>query len=421
MMKRLCRIFTALAVFALFLCIGGVLRTEAKTKAKISEKEKTVYSGDTFTLTLTGTKIKKSSSSKKTVATVKKGVVTAKKGGTATITLTGTNGKKYKCKVTVIQLTSKKTKWKSGKTKQITYTDPSGKTIRVKKYTRAGKLSSVIRYEYGPSGVLDCKKEYNSKDVLICEMEYSGGFVLRRTDYSGKKSVQSIYRSAGNLSAKRYFTGTRLTKEEFFRDDATLLVVQKYDKSGKFSSVETYSEDGSSVVSTAEYKYGKNSVPKSITYRNADGSYTVETLGADWTVLEKNQFDSEGVLKVFTEYREDGSLLGTTEYYPDGAVMTTRSYSSTEVLSGSKTYYKTGELMTAAEYDADGMPVRSTNYYESGAKKSIDDYTDGVKRSTVYYDESGIMLYTHDFDREGTLICVTYYNPDGSIKASEEP
>lgn len=82
---------------------GGIVNLYAQwEKIGINTKKKTIYVGSTYTLKLTGTTIRTTSSDNKKVATVSaKGKVTAKKAGTATITLKGKNGKSYKCKVTV--------------------------------------------------------------------------------------------------------------------------------------------------------------------------------------------------------------------------------------------------------------------------------------------------------------------------------
>lgn len=90
--------------------VKNLTKTNGKTitlyaqwqKVGINTKKKTIYVGSSYTLKLTGTTIKSTSSSNKKVATVsKKGKVSAKKAGKATITLKGKNGKKYKCTVTV--------------------------------------------------------------------------------------------------------------------------------------------------------------------------------------------------------------------------------------------------------------------------------------------------------------------------------
>lgn len=82
---------------------GGVVYLYAQwTKVGINTKSKTIYVGSSYNLKLTGTSIKKASSSNPKVATVSsKGKVVAKKAGTTTITLKGKNNKSYKCKITV--------------------------------------------------------------------------------------------------------------------------------------------------------------------------------------------------------------------------------------------------------------------------------------------------------------------------------
>lgn len=108
-MKRIKR-FSILLFTAIFLIVfiplpftPGYTVSKAAT-VKISKTSLTLVSGKTATLKITGTtKSVKWASSKKAVATVSsKGKVTAKSAGTATITAT-VNGKKYVCKVTVME------------------------------------------------------------------------------------------------------------------------------------------------------------------------------------------------------------------------------------------------------------------------------------------------------------------------------
>lgn len=122
---------------------GGVVYLYAQwTKVGINTKSKTIYVGSSYTLKLTGTSIKKATSSNKKVATVSaNGKVTAKKEGTATITLTGKNKKTYKCKITVkkpyINVTKKTLK--VGKTFKLKLT---GTTIK-KAYSSNKKIATV--------------------------------------------------------------------------------------------------------------------------------------------------------------------------------------------------------------------------------------------------------------------------------------
>lgn len=84
----------------------GIIKTPT-TKPVLSAKTKTLYTGNSYTLSLKNTTKKvtwKSSNTK--VATVNsKGVVKAKAKGTCTITATS-NGKKYTCKITVKKITA---------------------------------------------------------------------------------------------------------------------------------------------------------------------------------------------------------------------------------------------------------------------------------------------------------------------------
>ena len=97
-------LFSIIFVFVLLISSNNV---EAATSIKLSTTDAILQKGDSFTLTVKGTKKKiKWSSSKKNVATVSKsGVVKAKKTGTTYITAK-VGKQKIKCKVVVA---SKKT------------------------------------------------------------------------------------------------------------------------------------------------------------------------------------------------------------------------------------------------------------------------------------------------------------------------
>lgn len=80
---------------------GKAAAVQAASAVKLNYKKKKLTVGKTFTLKLTGAKVKSFTSSDKKIASVsKKGVVTAKKAGTATIKVKAKNGKTYQCKVT---------------------------------------------------------------------------------------------------------------------------------------------------------------------------------------------------------------------------------------------------------------------------------------------------------------------------------
>jgi len=97
----------------------------------LNATKKTLYTGQTHTLKLTGATAKTYSSSNKKIVTVSgKGKVTAKKAGIAKITVKDTKGRKYTCKVTVktptINATSKKLD--IGKTYTLKLTGATAKT-----------------------------------------------------------------------------------------------------------------------------------------------------------------------------------------------------------------------------------------------------------------------------------------------------
>lgn len=95
--KRITALF-----LVLFMLVASLPMRADAASIKINKKSATIYVGSSTTLSITGTKKKKTwSSNKKSVATVtSKGKVTGKKAGTATITAK-VGGKKYTCKVTV--------------------------------------------------------------------------------------------------------------------------------------------------------------------------------------------------------------------------------------------------------------------------------------------------------------------------------
>ena len=106
-MKHLSKI----VAFALILFVGcafiipeaiGTIDSHATTKMQISKKKATITKGKTIKLKIKNAKGKKIrwSSSKKKIATVRKGKVTAKKAGQTTITAK-VGKKKFRCKVTV--------------------------------------------------------------------------------------------------------------------------------------------------------------------------------------------------------------------------------------------------------------------------------------------------------------------------------
>lgn len=138
-------------------------KTPEKT-AKISAKTATLKAGATKTLKVTNAGVKKWSSSKTSVATVKNGKVTALKKGTANITATLKTGKKLSCKVTV---SSNPTVKVGGKkySKSKTYPVKKGKKLSVKITGKASSVKNV--YKTSKKKVAKVVSKANAKTVKI--------------------------------------------------------------------------------------------------------------------------------------------------------------------------------------------------------------------------------------------------------------
>jgi len=134
---------TSLIIITLIMFLGVFAPVEVEA-ASINKAKAAVYVGDTVTLKLTGTSLKKTwSSNNKKVATVtKKGVVKGKSAGTATITVKyGKNSKK--CKVTVKKapaLNAKTATINVNKTKKLVVQRPIG-TV---KWTTSNKNIATV-------------------------------------------------------------------------------------------------------------------------------------------------------------------------------------------------------------------------------------------------------------------------------------
>ena len=119
-MKNTIRILGLLLICSLVAGLFGNVAIKAASKVKLSSSKKTMYIGETFSLTLNNAKGKvKWSSTDSSVATVSGGTVTAVGTGKATIKAKDTGTKKtYKCEITVKKnaLSAKKLELKVGET-----------------------------------------------------------------------------------------------------------------------------------------------------------------------------------------------------------------------------------------------------------------------------------------------------------------
>lgn len=123
------RLVTGLLIFALCISFGvGAIQTNAAGRVKLNKTKVTLKVGKTVKLKVCGTKKKvRWTSKKKSVATVSNtGKVRAKKAGAAKI-VAKVSGKKYTCKVTVVQ---KKSISQAEKKPSTRYLEPTTKPSR---------------------------------------------------------------------------------------------------------------------------------------------------------------------------------------------------------------------------------------------------------------------------------------------------
>lgn len=186
--RSLLSLFTAL--LAVLFVFAGVTTTEAAAKIALNKKTIKVTQQQECTLKLKGVKKKnvKWSSSDKTIATVKKGVVKGKKVGKCVITAKYA-GKKYKCKVAVV-------------------------TNNPKKYSGDVKISngySGFGYKTGVT-VLRSRKEVEA--------------------YQETLKSKKAYKSAGT-EEKKFFNLLNRYNAAYFKAHS-LIIVSKYESSGSY-------------------------------------------------------------------------------------------------------------------------------------------------------------------------------------------
>lgn len=280
--KSLCVVLSV--IMLLSLAVFSPMSASAKAKPKLNKKKVTITKGKTFKLKLKNAKASKVkwSSSKKSVATVKKGKITAKKKGKATITAKY-KGKKYKCKVTV------KPKVKS-----------FGKTFTVYKNDT---LKLTIKNNLGVS--------YNAKSWK-----------------SSNKSVATIDKN-GLVKGKK--VGTTIITAVDSNDDeikGTVKVVDPFKALKDYLNKKgTTDADGNKYISYSAYDYNFF-----ITYNNStkkfdfEGTYSTSSYNYALTM----HMGSSGTAKpdVLVEYNDEQE-----NKYSATASLTTASYTSSTDLT----------------------------------------------------------------------------------------
>ncbi len=189
----------------------------AAQKIGLKKTKVTITTGTTYTLklldkkgkTISASKVKWSTSSKKIATVSKKGVVTGVKKGTATITATY-KGKKYTCKVTVknAALSATKKTLSVGKSFTLTLKDASGKKIDPKnvKWSTSKKSVATVStkgvvkaVENGTATITATYKgkKYTCKITSI----YTGLKYKSITLYLGETVTQTYYNSNGKKAS----------------------------------------------------------------------------------------------------------------------------------------------------------------------------------------------------------------------------
>lgn len=150
---------------------------QEKPSAKISDSKATVTIGFTKKLSVSGSKVTKWSSSKKSVATVdSKGKVTAKKTGKATISAKCENGQTVKCVV----------------------------TVKANKYT-ASKIS-VGQVTYGKWGMEAYSASFDSKGNLVVKVRIANNTTGRLTQI---RSLKVTVKNGSGKTVAKYSTSKK--------------------------------------------------------------------------------------------------------------------------------------------------------------------------------------------------------------------
>lgn len=188
------RIFTIVMTIVILFAVANPMTAEAAAKVKLNKTKATLTITDskknpTVTLKVTGTSRKATwSTSDKTVATVKNGKVTAQKAGNVTITCK-VNGKKYTCKVTVVDKRAALTK----------------KTITLTMTNKKASPSATLKVKNAQKSIL-----WTTSDKKVAAIEKAG-----------KNSIRIVARKAGKAVITCKVDGRKLTCKVTVSDKRT--------------------------------------------------------------------------------------------------------------------------------------------------------------------------------------------------------
>ncbi len=259
----------------------------------LSDKTKSLYFGQTYTLSVRGGngKVRWKSSNRK-VATVKNGVITTKKPGKAVITATR-NGLEMQCKLTVLkpalknakvnlQLSQKarlkvlggteKPKWKSSNP-SVVYVNANG-AVKGRKVGKATVTATVNGY------TLSCKVAVYSHMLSRSSLTLEAGSsqMLTVSGGSGKVAWKSSNPKVATVNAKGVVTGKSsgtatitATKNGFkLNCKVTVRVTNLEPPTGKANIVEAYCDAVNKAKSATDFKLNAVSDPVFTITRSTD-------------------------------------------------------------------------------------------------------------------------------------------------------
>ena len=260
----------------------------AAKKTGLNKTKATLTTGATYTLklldkkgkTISASKVKWSTSSKKIATVSKKGVVKGVKKGTATITATY-KGKKYTCKVTVknASLSAKKKTLAEGKSFTLKLKDADGKNVSYKKIkwsTSDKKIATVSKkgvVKAVGNGKATITAKYLGK-TYKCTVTAKGYIVLSKSSmdiYYGdtdKRTVKVTFNDNCTIYYK-IMQGDNLVRVEWSRkwkDNTTsLYITPRYDDQTGTAKIKIYSENQPKNYKTITVKFKEPTVKLSKT------------------------------------------------------------------------------------------------------------------------------------------------------------
>ncbi len=412
----------------------------------INKTSISLLAGDTYTLKVKGSKVKKWETTDKAVVTVKNGYITAISSGTAMVIANCKNGKTYSCKIVVEDTHTKIEKYKNGKTKTRIDYNESDQVIRVRDYDKNGNLKATAEYEYTTSG--KTVYSYNSKGYLkTIELLDKNDVFLQSSTYSSNKYTKDSKDPLPN-SVTDYYSNGVISKETTYDSKGVIAQVKEYRESGVLLSVSKYNRQKSNNNIIEQTIYYENSEKAQYTrYKDFKGNIGFQ-------VLETIKYYENGNEKERTRYANFNGDIGyqisnITEYYESGNAKKEISYKDWGGDIGYRVYrmaeYYDNKFI---EYKEDEEDENYVSWKKSVTQYKIDkqtgiyykctfySYTEFLEylsgdghppyyqekvKAFIWYDVNGeeTTKTIYDYDAEGNMIRETNYSHGEIIKITE--